>query len=87
MDHFIMAYVITVVAVLECIAVGWIWGAKKFAAEVNRTAEIKIGPIFSSECHAHCPKGLIGSSRNSFRNYKSPQPPFPKGEQSGSGRL
>ncbi len=47
MDHFIMAYVITVVAVLECIAVGWIWGAKNFATEVNRTAEIKIGPIFS----------------------------------------
>jgi len=47
MDHFIMAYVITVVAVLECIAVGWIWGAKNFAAEVNKTAEIRIGPIFS----------------------------------------
>ncbi len=47
MDHFIMAYVITVVAVLECLAVGWIWGAKNFAAEVNKTAEIKIGPIFA----------------------------------------
>ena len=47
MDHFIMAYVITVVAVLECLAVGWIWGAQNFAAEVNKTAEIRIGPIFS----------------------------------------
>lgn len=47
MDHFIMAYVITVVAVLECIAVGWVWGAGNFAAEVNKTAEIKIGPLFS----------------------------------------
>ncbi len=47
MDHFIMAYVITTVAVLECLAVGWIWGAEKFTAKINKTAEIKTGPIFS----------------------------------------
>ncbi|MDY6823002.1 MAG: sodium-dependent transporter [Thermodesulfobacteriota bacterium] len=47
-DHFLMAYVITFVAILECIAVGWIFGAKKFTEEVNKTAEIKIGPIFSA---------------------------------------
>ncbi|MFP4445102.1 MAG: hypothetical protein ACLFPD_02490 [Desulfosudaceae bacterium] len=46
-DHFLMAYVITLVAILECIAVGWIFGARRFAQEVNRTAEIKIGLIFS----------------------------------------
>lgn len=46
-DHFLMAYVITLVAILECVAVGWIFGARRFAREVNRTAEIKIGPIFS----------------------------------------
>ena len=32
---------------MECIAVGWILGTKKFAREVNKNAEIKIGPIFS----------------------------------------
>lgn len=46
-DHFLMAYVITFVAIVECLAVGWILGAKTFAKEVNRTAEIKIGPTFS----------------------------------------
>ncbi|RLC32169.1 MAG: sodium-dependent transporter, partial [Deltaproteobacteria bacterium] len=46
-DHFIMAYAITTVAIVECIAVGWIMGAKKFTEKVNKTAEIKIGPIFS----------------------------------------
>jgi NSS family neurotransmitter:Na+ symporter len=46
-DHFIMSYSITFVAVLECIAVGWIFGAKEFVDEVNKTAEIKIGPTFS----------------------------------------
>ncbi|MDY6831242.1 MAG: sodium-dependent transporter [Thermodesulfobacteriota bacterium] len=47
MDHFIMAYAITTVAIVECLAVGWILGAKNFTAEINRHAEIKIGPIFS----------------------------------------
>ncbi|MDY6904808.1 MAG: sodium-dependent transporter [Thermodesulfobacteriota bacterium] len=46
-DHFLMAYVITFAAICECIAVGWIYGAKKFTRDVNKTAEIKIGPIFS----------------------------------------
>lgn len=46
-DHFLMAYVITFVAIVECLAVGWILGAKTFAKEVNRTAEIRIGPTFS----------------------------------------
>jgi NSS family neurotransmitter:Na+ symporter len=46
-DHFIMNYLITITAVLECIAVGWVMGTKKFTQEVNRDAEIRIGPIFS----------------------------------------
>ncbi len=46
-DHFIMNYLITITAILECIAVGWIMGTKKFTQEVNRNAEIRIGPIFS----------------------------------------
>ncbi|MBW1763146.1 MAG: sodium-dependent transporter [Deltaproteobacteria bacterium] len=46
-DHFIMSYAITFVAIMECIAVGWILGTKKFTREVNKNAEIKIGPIFS----------------------------------------
>jgi len=46
-DHFIMSYVITTVAILECIVVGWLLGSKIFCAEVNLNAEIRIGPSFS----------------------------------------
>ena len=46
-DHFIMSYVITTVAIVECLAVGWILGTKIFIHEINKNAEIKIGPIFS----------------------------------------
>jgi NSS family neurotransmitter:Na+ symporter len=46
-DHFIMSYVITFVAIAECILVGWFLGAKKFNDEVNQKAEIKLGPLFS----------------------------------------
>jgi len=46
-DHFIMSYVITFVAIMECLAVGWILGTKTFIKEVNRKAEIKIGSVFS----------------------------------------
>ena len=46
-DHFIMNYLITITAIMECIAIGWIMGTKKFSKEINRNAEIRIGPIFS----------------------------------------
>jgi NSS family neurotransmitter:Na+ symporter len=45
-DHFLLNYLITFVAVAECIAVGYFLGAKRFAAEVDRRAEIRIGSIF-----------------------------------------
>ncbi|MFO7560225.1 MAG: sodium-dependent transporter [Desulfobacterales bacterium] len=46
-DHFLMSYSITFVAIIQCVAVGWILGAKTFTAEVNKNAEIRIGPIFT----------------------------------------
>ncbi|MFC1496842.1 sodium-dependent transporter [Verrucomicrobiota bacterium] len=46
-DHFLMKYVITFVAIMECIIVGYFLGIKKFASEINRTAEIKLGLVFA----------------------------------------
>lgn len=46
-DHFLLNYLITTVAIMECIAVGYFMGARKFAAEVDRGAEIGVGPIFT----------------------------------------
>ncbi len=46
-DHFIMNYVITFVAIAECIVVGWFLGTQRFTREINRHAEIPLGRIFS----------------------------------------
>jgi len=42
-DHFVNSYTLIVVGILECIAVGWIFGADKLRAYVNKVSEIKIG--------------------------------------------
>jgi len=65
-DHFLMSYSITFVAIMECIAVGWILGAEKFIKTVNRTAEIKIGPIFSFMIKFFTPAVLTYTMVRSF---------------------
>jgi len=42
-DHFINNYVITFVAICECIIVGYFLGINKFTKSVNRHAEVKLG--------------------------------------------
>ena len=42
-DHFINSYALIAVGILECIAVGWVFGAEKLRAYVNKVSEIKIG--------------------------------------------
>ncbi|MFC2150059.1 sodium-dependent transporter [Calditrichota bacterium] len=42
-DHYISDFGLVTVALVECIAVGWIFGAKKFRTEINVDSEIQIG--------------------------------------------
>ncbi len=42
-DHHITDYGLVTIALLECVVVGWIFGAKKFRKEINDTSEIRIG--------------------------------------------
>lgn len=46
-DHFLANYIICFIGIAECIIIGYVFGLKKFTAEVNKHAEIKLGPIFS----------------------------------------
>ena len=46
-DHFINSYALIAVGILECIAVGWVFGAEKLRAYVNKVSEIKIGKWWS----------------------------------------
>jgi NSS family neurotransmitter:Na+ symporter len=78
-DHFIMAYAITFVAIVECLAVGWILGAKTFAREVNRTAEIKIGRTFSILIKFLTPLILgVTMVLSLIKEIKSPYEGYPK---------
>lgn len=42
-DHFVNSYTLIAVGILQCIAVGWIFGADKLRAYVNKVSDIKIG--------------------------------------------
>lgn len=45
-DHFVLSYLITFIGIAECVIVGYFLGVKRFAAELNPTAEIRLGTIF-----------------------------------------
>ena len=42
-DHFVNSYTLIAVGILECIAVGWVFGAEKLRVYVNKVSDIKIG--------------------------------------------
>ena len=43
MDYFVVTVGLTLIGLLECIAVGWIFGARKVRGWVNEVSEFKIG--------------------------------------------
>lgn len=42
-DHFVTNVSLIVIGILECIAIGWIYGAEKMRKYVNKVSEMKIG--------------------------------------------
>ncbi|MBI2659115.1 sodium-dependent transporter [Candidatus Woesearchaeota archaeon] len=42
-DHFVNSYTLLAVGILQCIAIGWVFGADKLRVYVNKVSEIKIG--------------------------------------------
>ena len=42
-DHFVNSYTLLAVGILQCIAVGWVFGADKLRVYVNKVSDIKIG--------------------------------------------
>jgi len=42
-DHFVTSYNLIIIGILECIAVGWIFGADKLRKYINSTSKKKIG--------------------------------------------
>ncbi len=45
-DHFINNFGLVLVGLVECIIVGWFWGAKEVREYVNARSEIKLGPWY-----------------------------------------
>jgi neurotransmitter:Na+ symporter, NSS family len=43
-DHFVTNVSLLVIGILECMAVGWIFGASKMRAYLNKVSSLKIGP-------------------------------------------
>jgi len=43
-DHFVTNITLIVIGILECIAIGWIFGAEKMRKYINKVSDFKIGP-------------------------------------------
>ena len=42
-DHYISDYGLVTIALVECIVIGWLFGARKLRREINETSEVRIG--------------------------------------------
>ena len=42
-DHFVTSVSLIVIGILECIAIGWIYGADKMRSYINKVSDFKIG--------------------------------------------
>ncbi len=42
-DHFLNSYVLILVGILQCIAVGWVFGAGKLRAYINKVSSARLG--------------------------------------------
>ncbi|MGB9498993.1 MAG: sodium-dependent transporter [Dissulfuribacterales bacterium] len=77
-DHFILTYLITLIGILECIIVGYFLGVKRFAAEVNENAEIRLGTIFSIMIWIVTPGVLMyGFILSIFKEFQKPYEGYP----------
>jgi len=47
-DHFVTNISLIVIGILECIAVGWIFGAEKMRSYINKVSDFKIGTWWSA---------------------------------------
>ena len=47
-DHFVINISLIVIGILECIAVGWIFGAEKMRKYINKVSDFKIGEWWST---------------------------------------
>lgn len=47
-DHFMTSINLIVIGIVECIAVGWIFGAEKIRAYINKVSDFKIGKLWST---------------------------------------
>ena len=77
-DHFLMAYVITLVGIVECIIVGYFLGTKRFAAEINPSAELRLGKVFGAMICVVTPLILVVSFCASlFKEFQSRYEGYP----------
>ncbi len=58
-DHFMMNVNLIVIGILECIAVGWIFGAEKMRAYINKVSDFKIGVWWNAAIKYVIPIALV----------------------------
>ena len=58
-DHFVNSYNLMIVALLECIAVGWIFGANKLRRYINSVSDWKVGRWWNFAIRYIIPLSLI----------------------------
>jgi NSS family neurotransmitter:Na+ symporter len=58
-DHFMMSYNLMIVGILECIAVGWIFGANRMRKYINSVSDWKLGRWWNWAIRIIIPAALI----------------------------
>ena len=45
-DHYILQYGLVAVGLLECLVIGWVYGARNLRLHINATSNVRIGRIW-----------------------------------------
>lgn len=77
-DHFVLTYLVCLMGIIECIIVGYFLGVKRFSSEVNKYAEIKLGPKFGIMICIITPAVLLVSFvRSLIEEFRTPYEGYP----------
>ncbi|HII71677.1 TPA: sodium-dependent transporter [Candidatus Woesearchaeota archaeon] len=58
-DHFVMGYNLVFVGLLQCLAIGWVYGADKMRSYINQHAKVKLGRWWNWAIKVIIPAALI----------------------------
>ena len=88
LDHFITHYGLVIVAILECVLVGWIFKASRLREHINHAGGIVMSRLWNFSIRFLTPGVLVGLLiHDVFKEVSNPYEGYPWGALIGIGHM